>query len=309
MTPHAKITNILNASGLSQEALAARLGVSFVTLNSWLNQKSAPKRKSSLEKIDVLYVHYFGALVVDAEELAAKKAAAVTNRLTAAELRDDRELLDKITLNLTYHTNTIEGSTMTMRDVAEVLFDNKVLKNRTAVEQREAINHQAALNFLIDALADTSRPFRWSPDLLCAIHLRLMNGIISAAGSFRNHAVRIVGAAVPLANFMRIESRTLSLCEQLNTATDDALRLLAETHADFEQIHPFSDGNGRTGRLVMFAKSLQLGLFPPIIEKERKSAYYRSLELAQIHGNFANLELLLAESILATASKTLQGTA
>ncbi|MDR0867025.1 MAG: Fic family protein [Planctomycetota bacterium] len=293
-----KIQNILNVSGLSQEALARKLDVSFATLNSWVNRKSKPTRAESLKKIDALYVTYFGEFEIDEAKLTKAKSEALQNKMTAKDLRENRDLLDKITLNLTYHTNTIEGSTMTKNDVAEVLFDNKVLKNRTAVEQREAVNHRAALFFLIDELADDSRPFLWTLDLIKSVHLRLMNGIISDAGYFRNHAVRIVGAAVPLANFIKITDKVSSLCRKLNEPHADALRILAETHAEFEQIHPFSDGNRRTGRLIMFAKSLQFGILPPIVEKERKSAYYRYLEFAQIHGKFDNLELLLAESIL-----------
>src|SRR5690606_35280190 len=101
-------------------------------------------------------------------------------KLTAKKLASNQELLDTITLNLTYHTNTIEGSTMTIGDVKEVLFDNKILSNRTQTEQREAINHQVAMNFLLDELAQNAA-MRWTPDLIRNIHLRLMNGIISNA--------------------------------------------------------------------------------------------------------------------------------
>jgi len=72
---------------------------------------------------------------------------------------------------------------------------------------------------------------------------------------------------------------------------------LAKTHAEFEAIHPFSDGNGRTGRLLMLAQALRAGLVPPLIVKERRYAYYKYLEAAQTKQNFKPLELFLAQSI------------
>jgi len=293
-----KLQQILAASGLSQEALATKIGVSFVTLNSWVNGKSTPTRTDYLAKIDQVYGEIIGTIVVDRAELKTLKRQALAQKLSARRLLENRTLLDRITLNLTYHTNTIEGSTMTKSDVADVIFDNKILKNRTAVEQREAVNHQTALHFVLDELTDKSRPFTFTPELIMAIHLRLMNGIISDAGAYRNHGARIMGSSVPLANFIKIPSLISSLCRRLGEETTDPIGLLAQTHAEFEQIHPFSDGNGRTGRLVMFAKSLDLGIVPPIIEKERRSAYYKYLELAQTRTEFDPLEQFLAQSII-----------
>jgi Fic family protein/DNA-binding Xre family transcriptional regulator len=295
-----KLQRIVVASGLSQQSLAEKLGTSFVTLNNWLNGKATPTRKDLLEKIDSLFVEYLGVTDVDVAALRELKHSAKKQRLTARVLIKNKEMLDKITLNLTYHTNTIEGSTMTKSDVAAVLFEHQTLKNRTQIEQREAINHRVALDFLLDELAADSR-LQFTPELIKKVHLLLMNGILSNAGEWRNHGVRIQGSRVALANFMRISEKIQHLCNDLNSETKDPIAVLARTHAVFEQIHPFSDGNGRTGRLVMFIKSLQFGIVPPIVPKERKAVYYRYLELAQMDEKYDNLEQFIAESIIATA--------
>ena len=295
-----KLQRIVVASGLSQQSLAEKLGTSFVTLNNWLNGKATPTRKDLLEKIDALFVEYLGVSDVDVAALRGLKHSAKKQRLTARVLIKNKEMLDKITLNLTYHTNTIEGSTMTKSDVAAVLFEHQTLKNRTQIEQREAINHRVALDFLLDELAADSR-LQFTPELIKKVHLLLMNGILSNAGEWRNHGVRIQGSRVALANFMRISEKIQHLCNDLNSETEDPIAVLARTHAVFEQIHPFSDGNGRTGRLVMFIKSLQFGIVPPIVPKERKAVYYRYLELAQMDEKYDNLEQFIAESIIATA--------
>lgn len=298
------LQQLLAASGWSQEELARRIGVSFVTLNTWVNGKSQPRRQSNRQAIEHVAAEILGADSVDIAALSQLKHAALKHKLTAKKLAANRELLDRITLNLTYHTNTIEGSTMTISDVREVLFDHKILSNRTQIEQREAINHQVAMDFLLDELTRSPTRLIWTPELLQAIHLRLMNGIISNAGLWRNHGVRIAGVHVPLANFIKIASLIEKLCHALNEETSDPIALLARTHAEFEQIHPFSDGNGRTGRLILFALALQFGLVPPIIPRERRSAYYKYLEIAQTEERFDLLEQMLASEII-TIGETL----
>lgn len=297
-----KLRKIVAASGLSQQSLAERLGTSFVSLNNWLNGKATPTRKELIARIDLLFVEYLGTDAIDVAALREFKARAKKQRLTAKSLVKDRQTLDKITLNLTYNTNTIEGSTMTKSDVAAVLFDNETLKNRTQVEQREAINHRVALEFLLDELA-ANGDLQFTPELIQRVHLLLMSGILSNAGQWRTHGVRIQGSHVPVSNFIKIPELIKKLCNDLNAETEDPIGVLARTHAVFEQVHPFSDGNGRTGRLLMFIKSLQFGIVPPIVPKERKSVYYRYLQLAQTEDRYDNLEQFVAELIVATSDE------
>ena len=300
MDYRAQLKSILKASGWSQEQLARNLSVSFATLNSWVNKRSVPRAKAQ-RAIERLYFEIAGVDTVADSDLYDAKQATTAHLMTAERLISDSNAREKLALHLTYHTNTIEGSTMTLSDVEDVLFDHKVLSNRTAVEQTEARNHQAALYWLLDELARKGKQFAVDEALILGIHLRLMNGIIGDAGQYRTHAARIIGAYVPLANWAKVPDLVAQLTHELNTPTDDIIALLAETHARFEQIHPFSDGNGRTGRLLMLAQALHAGLMPPLVLKERKFAYYKYLELAQTKQDYAALQLLIAESILFTS--------
>lgn len=90
-------------------------------------------------------------------------------------------------------------------------------------------------------------------------------------------------------------------CAKANEETTDKIGLLARTHAEFEKIHPFSDGNGRTGRLMLFILALKFGLVPPILRKERHLAYYKYLEILQMRDLSDPLEQFIAEEILNTA--------
>ncbi len=294
-----QLSSILDSSGWSQEQLAHTLGVSFPTLNSWINGRSEPRAKA-IDRIQALYLDIVGADNVDLNALAQAKTEALKLKLTAKEMLSDTKKLDKLTLHLTYHTNTIEGSTMTLADVEEVIFEHKVLTNRTAIEQAEARNHQAALYWLIEQLAGQGRNFSITEGLILGLHLRLMNGIIGDAGQYRSHAVRIMGANVPLANYVKIPELVAQLVGDVHKPRTDLVYALANTHARFEKIHPFSDGNGRTGRLLVLAQALHAGYMPPLVAKERKQAYYKYLETAQVHETYDPLELFIAESMVYT---------
>lgn len=290
-----QLKSILKAAGWSQERLARELEVSFPALNAWINGHAEPRKHARL-KIEKLHIDIVGAIAVSDEELRTSKIAARNLKASARKLAQDQKALDKLILHLTYHTNTIEGSTMTLSDVEEVIFENKVLSNRTAIEQTEARNHQAAFLWLLEQLTERGSKFCIDENLILGLHLRLMNGIRSDAGQYRRQPVRIMGAHVPLANWRKVPDLVHRFTESLN-GSNDLVRELAVSHAWFEQIHPFSDGNGRTGRLLMLAQALRAGYMPPLITKERKHAYYKYLELAQTKEDYSPLELFIAQSM------------
>jgi Fic family protein len=287
---------ILTASGWSQEQLARHLQVSFPALNAWLNKRAIPRRQA-LININRLYLDIVGTEAVDEKELRTAKDQALSLSTNAKRIADQRMILDKLTLYLTYHTNTIEGSTMTLSDVEDVIFDHKVLSNRTAIEQTEARNHQAALLWVLEQLVSQGSQLKLDQSFIMGIHLRLMNSLIGDAGQYRRHSVRIMGAHVPLTNWAKVPEQVDELVANLASPAKDTVADLAKVHASFEQIHPFSDGNGRTGRLLMLAQALRAQLMPPIVENERRYAYYKYLELAQTKDALAPLELFIARSM------------
>ncbi|HET8992119.1 MAG TPA: Fic family protein [Candidatus Saccharimonadales bacterium] len=293
-----QLKDILDASGWTQEDVAKQLGVSFVTLNSWVNAKSKP-RKKALESIRLLYFDVLGADSLDVGYLEKLKEDVERLNIKISQITENEEVFDKLILYLTYHTNVIEGSTMTLDDTREVLFENRTLTNRTQVEQAEARNHKAALVWLLSALQ--SKSFVIDEDLIKGLHLRLMNGIIENAGVYRNHSVRVMGAHVTVANYQKIPELVQKMLTKINVKTErkEIIEKLSETHAIFEKIHPFSDGNGRVGRLLMLAQALQTGIVPPLVLKERRLAYYKYLEVAQTQDNSMPLQLFIAESVVA----------
>jgi len=291
-----RLKAILNASGWTQEELARRLNVSFVTLNAWVNERAKPRKKAT-EDIRLVYFEILGTDSLDIGSLEELKDKVKYLKTTAGEIINNEKVLNSLILNLTYNTNTIEGSTMTLDDTKEVLFNNKVLTNRTQVEQAEARNHKAALLWILEGLE--KKDFFISEDLIKGLNLRLMNGIITNAGQYRNHSVRIMGTNVTVSNFLKVPELMDELIDRLNNPSKDLTALMSTTHSIFEKIHPFSDGNGRVGRLLMLAQALHAGFMPPIVLKERKYAYYKYLELAQTNDNSMPLQIFVAESMIA----------
>ena len=301
MTPlNKKLEKILVTTKWTRDELAHRLSVPYRTLYTWVNGKATPRAKNA-ERIDNLYNDVVGRTRLDPSLLTDKIKRALEKHITVKELITDNELLDKVTLHLTYHTNTIEGSAMTLAEVKEALNDSsQVLVKKTAKEQTEARNHRAALYYLLDELNDKGKDFVWTQDIILNTHLRLMNTLITNAGIYRTHGVRITGSYLPLADYQAVPERMRELVEHINVPTSAPIEHMAQTHATFEQIHPFSDGNGRIGRLVMCIQALQQELVPPVINEERRKAYYKYLELAQLEGKYSLLAMFIAESIIFT---------
>lgn len=295
-----KLKALQKATEKTQTELAGLLGVSFPTLNSWLNEKSVPRQRTQ-ERIDIVYQEYTGVERVDESELTAKKqkieALKREHPDPLKEIISRKDLYDTYVLELTYHTNSIEGSTLDEPEVKAVIFDNAVIPDKTAIEHQEAKNHQAALAILFKQLNDNSAD-KFSKVLVKKMHAILMNGIYPNAGQYRNHPVRIAGSRVVTANYLKIEELMKSHIRDLNKSPSNVFSHLAKTHAQFEQIHPFSDGNGRVGRLLMHYLAVRHHLPPVLIKREKKQAYYTYLERAQTKGEYVFLESFICDSLL-----------
>ena len=285
-------------SGLTQTELARRLDVSFVTLNRWANGRATP-RHAALARIDRLLQEYLGTTAVIEDPLTAKKAAlrhrAQTSPNMLKTILRHQDILDEFVLRLTYTSNRIEGSTLTEAETAAVLFDGSAVPRRALSDQIAAKNHQAALMALflhLDLKGGIDEA------LVLRLHGMLMNGLQEDAGRYRRHGVRIVGANIPTANFLSVPQKTADLISDFQQRRDDAIRQAAEVHARFEQIHPFSDGNGRVGRLLLHAMLFRENLPPAVIRPERKRLYYAALNEAQRGGGTVRLEALFCDGIL-----------
>ncbi len=288
------LKRIQACSGWTQTELAAQLGVSFATVNSWINERSKPRarRKNQIAQL-LAHICGTGSLDADYHAMILEKAAGLNWDINATV--SDRTAYEQLLTKFTYHTNAIEGSTMTLADVEGLLLHDTLLANRTLAEQTEARNHRAAFEWMVSE--SMNETFQIDSDFICGLHLRLMTSLISDAGRYRNHPVRIAKSKTVTVNPLSVPRKL----DALLTAQVEPITIkgLARFHAEFEQIHPFSDGNGRVGRLLMFAQASAANLFPPLVQNERSSAYYTYLEMAQVKGDYSFLETFIAESMIA----------
>lgn len=298
MTIHQKLEIIQKTLGLTQTKLAEKFSVSFPAFNSWWTGKSIPRPKMR-SAIDELFLEITGQKIIPADQLVAKKQILLKKasryKSVIAEILANPDMRDQFILKLTYNSNKIEGSTLTEPDTAAILFDNVALPNKSLTEQLEAKNHQTALNYLFSHIAENKNI---DEELILKLHGILMNGIRSDAGVYRNHGVRIVGVNLPTANYVSVPKLMSEIYALFSKEIEDIIALSAITHSKFEQIHPFSDGNGRIGRLLINAMLLKFNLAPAIIRQEQKRLYYTYLYKAQTKGNHSQLEDFLCDAIM-----------
>lgn len=298
MTTRQKLEIIRKMLGLTQTKLAQKLEVSFATFNSWWTGKSNPRPKKQAS-IDELFFEVTGQKIIPADQLTAKKQALARksgeHKSVINEILDNPDIRDQFILKLTYHSNSIEGSTLTEPDTAAILFDNVALPNKSIIEQLEAKNHQTALNYIFDHIAKKEKV---DEALVLKLHSILMNGVRPDAGVYRNHAVRITGVNLPTANYMSVPKLMPEVMVRATEKTKDIVAESAGVHSKFEQIHPFGDGNGRVGRLLMNAMLLSANFAPAIIRQEQKQLYYTYLYKAQTKEDHSQLEDFLCEAIM-----------
>lgn len=299
MTSVDRLKRIQSITEKTQTQLAELLDVSFPTINSWLNGKSTPRQKAK-DRIDLLYQEYIGVSVINNSELEEKQQSIkelsqqFVNPLKLITSRPD--LYDTFVLELTYHTNSIEGSTLNEPEVKAVIFDNATIPDKTVIEHQEAKNHQAALGYLFRILNEGKKAI--GEEDIKKLHAILMNGIWPNAGQYRNDPVRIAGSKVVTVNYLKVPALMAEFVKTLSKKPENVLAHISTTHAQFEQIHPFSDGNGRVGRLLMHFIALRNGLPPVLIKRDKKLAYYTYLERAQIGNKPLFLESFIADGIL-----------
>ncbi|MDO8528047.1 MAG: Fic family protein [Deltaproteobacteria bacterium] len=185
-------------------------------------------------------------------------------------------------IELTYTSNAIEGNTLTRQETALVVEKGLTVAGKTLVEQLEAVNHARAFDF-IATLCDHSRN-EIAEKTLLDIHAIILHGIDdNNAGVYRRVPVRISGSTVVMPNPLKISALMQELMQWLHgNLTLHPATIAADAHLNFVSIHPFVDGNGRAGRLLMDLLLMQTKLPPALIRKEDRLEYIKSIESAQL---------------------------
>lgn len=222
------------------------------------------------------------------EQIAEKKKGLDSKRpLTEGEVE---RLNEEFIVEYTYNSNAIEGNTLTLRETDMVLrgltIDKKPLK-----DHMEAVGHKEAFEF-VSELVKEKAPL--SESIIKQIHYLVLADKKDDRGVYRRVPVRIMGAKNEPVQPYLIESKMTELLLRFNSSEENIITKLARFHIEFEGIHPFIDGNGRTGRLLVNLELMKAG-YPPIdIKFTDRVAYYNAFD--EYHGkhNLSAMENLFA---------------
>lgn len=297
MNTKEKLKILQDITGFTQTQLAEKIGVSFVAFNNWWTGKSSPRKKQE-DAIDDLYKKYTGQKLIPESVLYAKKELIEAQRKKYSNILkmiiSETDIYEQLLLSLTYNSNKIEGSTLSEGETAAIM-NNVSVPNKSIIEHLEVKNHQTALQYLFKYLENKKAI---NEELILKLHSILMNGIKTDAGNYRMHAVRIVGSFVPTANYLKLPSLMKEISLEIAKKNKDIISQVSVVHAAFEKIHPFSDGNGRIGRLIMTAMLLRENIAPAVIKQESRIIYYNYLSKAQLEEEFSPLEDFICDSVM-----------
>lgn len=208
-----------------------------------------------------------------------------------------RNLDEWFKIELTYTSNAIEGNTLTRAETALVVEKGLTVKGKSLTEHLEAINHVEALEY-VKTLIGKKRQEIVEQDIL-DIHRLILNKIeADSAGRYRQNHARITGSIVILPNPFKIPKLMQDFMGWLgNNNPDHVAKIASDAHFKLVSIHPFTDGNGRTSRLLMNLLLMQEGYPPAIIRKEDRLKYINSIENGQIDGSLDDFYNLVYEAV------------
>ncbi|MFA4991311.1 MAG: Fic family protein [Candidatus Omnitrophota bacterium] len=281
-----QLEHIIKMSSMSQADIARALEVDYKTVNRWVNEKRTPY-SAHKRKLYSLFIEKANiALLVDGLRKRYKDPIRI--------IREVPVICNKFSVSLTYNSDAIEGSTLTEDDTERVIIKGDVLSNKSQKEQQEAINHKIALEFVFSKAA---KNFKIDEDFIFSLHKMVMHGLSKDAGCLRKVNVGIKGVQRKLPHYQFVPRLFREFILDVNKYEGDIIKKVAINHYEFEDMHPFSDGNGRVGRLISIIQLLSKGFAPCVIQNKDRERYYSVLQMGDIH-RFDPIANFFAETIL-----------
>lgn len=222
-----------------------------------------------------------------------KRINAKAENALLSVLREEKKqqrkggIYNKVQVDLTYNSNHIEGSRLTHDQTRYIFETNTIGFENGAVNVDDVVetaNHFRCIDMVID-----NAMYTLSETFIKRLHLTLKNGTSDsrkdwfAVGEYK-HIPNEVGGRDTTAP-EEVDSEIFKLLSDYNAVSNHTLEQIIAFHHDFECIHPFQDGNGRIGQLILFKECLKNNIVPFIIEYDLKMVYYRGLhEWNREHG-------------------------
>ena len=185
------------------------------------------------------------------------------------EIQKEKEK-QEISIAFTYNTNAIEGSRITLEETREIIED-KIAPNKGLNDIKETEKHNKIFLEMLDKKA------KITDDLILNWHKRIFEETKTGiAGKYREYLVRVGSYIAP--DWQDVKKLMKELIKFINKAEINSVELAARAHFKFEEIHPFGDGNGRIGRLII-NNILWIEGYPMlIIEYKKRKSYYKAFK-------------------------------
>lgn len=223
----------------------------------------------------------------DAGKPADGRESATSALLSIAELKQELDSLrplapsevkalnDQFSVEYTYNSNAIEGNTLTLRET-DLVFRGLTVDKKPLKDHLDVVGHKEAFDYVSQLVKD-KEPL--TERVIKQIHFLALGRDVQNRGVYRNVPVYISGAKTQTAEPLLIPEKIQELLKWYQADTrGDFLTKIALFHLRFESIHPFIDGNGRTGRLLVNLELMKLG-YPPIdIKFTDRNAYYNAFD-------------------------------
>lgn len=221
-----------------------------------------------------------------------KEKLAAMRPLTAGEVE---RLRDEFMIEFTYNSNAIEGNTLTLKETAMAL-EGMTIDKKPLKDHLEAVGHRDAFLYVQD-IAKKDMPL--SESVIKNIHALVLMNRPEDKGVYRRIPVKILGAYTEPVQPYLIEPKMTELLSTDNERKGvlHDIERVARFHLEFEGIHPFIDGNGRTGRLLMNLELIKCG-YPPInIKFADRKRYYDAFDAYYKDGNACKMIDMIAEYV------------
>ena len=227
--------------------------------------------------------------------IADKKAQHNAFRpVSAAALAGRQKYYD---VELTFTSNAIEGNTLTHRETAEVIEHGITVGGKPLKDHLEAVDHYQAVQWM-RRLAAAATPL--DEDSVRQLHARIVaRSRPDIAGIYSQHARRIAGSSAVFPNPAKIPALIAEFGRSLDPspAAPDAI---FDAHFRLTAIHPFSDGNGRTARLLMNLLLIRAGYSPVAVWPEDRKSYLDALEAGSVAQDLTPFQTLMHARLDAT---------
>jgi fido (protein-threonine AMPylation protein) len=230
-----------------------------------------------------------------AERIARKKAQLDEHRPLRPGILE--RLHEDLRVRLTYHSNAIEGNTLTLKETQIVVEEGITIGGHSMREHLEATNHAGAYDLLRQL---TDRGAHISIETILELHILVLHDLNPTAGQFRQQPVYIRGSDLVTPHSREVPHLMRQWVSWVNNAGEhtnyDPVVQAAIAHHGFVMVHPFEDGNGRVSRLLLNMQLLRDGYAPAFLLRDWKGRYLAALGLAD-HGEYMPIITLIGQAV------------